>query len=161
MLQLFDACDLPLRRYVMSLGLPACAAEDVAQDAFLALFQHLRLGRDRSNLRGWLFRVAHNLALRHRRSVHHRLMVSGLADTVTERAIEPGANPEEALSHRQRWQRWRLVVEAMPERDRRCLALRAEGLRYRDIAGVIGVSLGAVAMSMSRAIARLARADRG
>lgn len=159
-LELFDECGDSLHRYLRSQGLATDVAEDIVQDTFLALFRHLRMGRDQSNLRGWLFRVAHNLACRHRRSPHHRLIVGGLAETIAFCA-SGGADPERALSERQRWRRWRLVVQALPERDRRCLALRAEGLRYREIARVLGVSLGAVAKSMSRAIARLARAERG
>ena len=46
-----------LRRYVGSFGLGAQATEDVLQDVFLSLFRHLRLGRSRSNLKGWLFQV--------------------------------------------------------------------------------------------------------
>jgi RNA polymerase sigma-70 factor (ECF subfamily) len=38
--------------------------------------------------------------------------------------------------------------------------LRAEGLRYREIAEVVGMSLGAVSMSLERSLGRLARADR-
>jgi RNA polymerase sigma-70 factor (ECF subfamily) len=87
-------------------------------------------------------------------------MVGGLAETVAAR-VGVGPDPEQALADRQRWQRWRVVVRALPERDRRCLALRAEGFRYREIARVLGVSLGSVAKSMSRAIARLAQAERG
>ena len=48
-----------------------------------------------------------------------------------------------------------------PDRDRRCLLLRAEGLRYRDIAGTLGMSLGGVAKSLARSIARLVNVDRG
>jgi RNA polymerase sigma-70 factor (ECF subfamily) len=40
------------------------------------------------------------------------------------------------------------------------LHLRAEGLRYREIAGVLGISLGAVSLSLQRSFARLIRADR-
>jgi RNA polymerase sigma-70 factor (ECF subfamily) len=50
----------------------------------------------------------------------------------------------------------RAVLQVLPERDRQCVALRAEGLRYRDIASTLGISLGAVAKSMARAMARLA-----
>ena len=66
-LALFDRCAPPLLRYVASFGLGTAETEDIVQDAFLALFRHLYLGRDRSNLRGWLFQVAHNLALKERR----------------------------------------------------------------------------------------------
>ena len=53
-------------RYALSFGLPPHDAEEVIQEVFLSLFRHLRMGRSRRNLRGWLFRVAHNLALKRR-----------------------------------------------------------------------------------------------
>src|ERR1700689_5185101 len=63
---LFDQFRSRLLRYVISMGLSAHDGEDVIQEVFLSLFRHLRLGRSRSNLPGWLFRVAHNLALKQR-----------------------------------------------------------------------------------------------
>jgi len=45
----------------------------------------------------------------------------------------------------------------LPEEDRRCLVLRAEGLRYREIASVLEISLGSVALSLERSLTRLAR----
>jgi RNA polymerase sigma-70 factor (ECF subfamily) len=74
---------------------------------------------------------------------------------------DPAPNPEERWSWRQRQKRLLAVVEALPEPDRRCLYLRAEGLRYREITGVLGMSLGSVALSLSRTFARLNRADGG
>ncbi len=59
----------------------------------------------------------------------------------------------------QRQQRLRAVVRALPEQDRYCIHLRAEGLRYREIAEVLGMSLGGVASSLGRSLARLGRAD--
>jgi RNA polymerase sigma-70 factor (ECF subfamily) len=49
------------------------------------------------------------------------------------------------------------VAKALPEQDRRCLFLRAEGLRYREIAGILDMSLGAVSLSLTRSLARIAR----
>ena len=49
-------------------------------------------------------------------------------------------------------------MKALTEQDQRCLALRAEGLRYREIADVLGMSLGAVAKSLERSLERIARA---
>jgi len=46
----------------------------------------------------------------------------------------------------------------LPEQSRRCLFLRAEGLRYREIAQVLDMSLGAVSLSLARSLARIARA---
>ena len=56
--------------------------------------------------------------------------------------------------------RLRAVLRALPEPDQHCLRLRAEGLRYREIAEVLGMSLGAVSISLTRSLARLERADR-
>jgi RNA polymerase sigma-70 factor (ECF subfamily) len=61
--------------------------------------------------------------------------------------------------NRHRRERLLAVVEALPEVDRRCIYLRAEGLRYREIVEVLGISLGAVALSLERSLARLRRAD--
>jgi RNA polymerase sigma-70 factor (ECF subfamily) len=51
------------------------------------------------------------------------------------------------------------VLQALPEEDQCCLRLRAEGLRYREISALLGISLGAVSMSLTRSLARLMRAD--
>ena len=63
---LFDQLRDRLLRYVISFGLSAQDGEDVVQDVFLALFRHLKQGRSRRNLRAWVFRVAHNQALKRR-----------------------------------------------------------------------------------------------
>lgn len=152
-LTLFDSDARALLRYVGSFGLPAEDTEDVVQDVFLSLFQHVRRGRSRSNLRGWVFRVAHNLALKRRRRLQQSPSAWDNADRADERA-----NPEEQASRRQHLRRLLAVVRALPEQDRRCLCLRAEGLRYREIAQVLGISLGAVSKALTRALGRLERA---
>ena len=65
---LFDQLQDRLLRYLMSLGLPAAEGEEIVQETFLALFQHLQRGKPRHNLRGWVFQVAHNLALKQRKA---------------------------------------------------------------------------------------------
>ena len=142
----------PVQRYLLGLGLPVADADEVAQETFLALFEHLRAGRPRDNLRGWVFRVAHNQGLRRRRRLRF---------DAEPAAVEPaglGLDPEALASDRQRRRRILAAARALPERDRCCLALRAEGLRYREIAEILGVSLGSVASSMQRAADRLTRA---
>ena len=63
------------------------------------------------------------------------------------------------MANAQRQARLLAVLNALPEQDRACLHLRAEGLRYREIAEVVGISLGAVSASLTRSMARMARAD--
>jgi len=165
-LALFDECGAPLLRYVGAFGVNAPDTEDVVQDVFLSLFRHVQLGRPRTNLRGWLFRVAHNLALKHRLRTRRRELTEVM--DVSEASGPPGAgaahlastfNPEQQMANDQRRQRLLAVFRALPERDRRCLSLRAEGLRYREIADALGISLGAVAKSLARSMTRMVNAD--
>jgi RNA polymerase sigma-70 factor (ECF subfamily) len=73
--------------------------------------------------------------------------------------IDPEPDPELRLVDGERRHRLRSVLNALPERERQCLHLRHDGLRYREIAKVLGISLGAVAKLLARAIGRLERAD--
>lgn len=61
---LFDELHCRLLRYVLSFGLAAAGGEKIIREAFLALVKHIQQGRSRRNLRGWLFRVAHNQSLK-------------------------------------------------------------------------------------------------
>jgi RNA polymerase sigma-70 factor, ECF subfamily len=160
-IELFDESRDSLLRYAVSLGLSTSDGEEIIQEVFLALFRHLQLGRPGSNLRGWLFRVAHNLALK-RRNANYKLQQKHHPDgEIIDRQLAPTPNPEEQLMQSQRQERLRAVLEALPEQDRCCLNLRAEGLRYREIANILGMSLGAVSISLTRALARLGCADEG
>jgi RNA polymerase sigma-70 factor (ECF subfamily) len=149
---LFDVMREPLLRYLASLGLPIADGEEIVQEVFLSLFQHLRRGGDRTNLRGWIFRVAHNLGLKRRTRTPRTSSVE------FEWLSDPAPNPEQQFVRSEADRRVRAVFSALPEQDRRCLMLRAEGLRYREIARTLTMSLGAVSMSLARSLARIARA---
>ena len=158
-MELFEQFRDPLLRYALSFGIPVHDAEEVTQEVFLSLFRHLQLRRSRKNLRGWIFRVTHNLALK-QLYANQRAHARTTSDrTIVEEQFDPSPDPEEQLSSAQRRYRLLAVVHALPEADQGCLRLRAEGLRYREIATVLGISLGAVSISLTRSLARLIRAD--
>jgi RNA polymerase sigma-70 factor (ECF subfamily) len=159
--RLFDDHRTRLLRYVLSIGLPIHDAEEVVQEVFLALFRHLQLGRPRDNLRGWLFRVAQNLALKARQASQSRPDHAQLDEVVAASPVDPAPSPEQQFAFSQRQQYLLAAFRVLPLRDQYCLHLRAEGLRYREIADVLEMSLGAVSISLTRSIARLERADRG
>jgi RNA polymerase sigma-70 factor, ECF subfamily len=152
----FDQFREPLLRYMWNCGLPVQEGEEVVQDVFLSLFQHLGRGKPLENVRGWLFRVAHNQALR-RRYRRRRAAEVGTAAIAGDLSIDPAPNPEDLVAKSQTRQRFLAIVAALSEQDRRCLFLRASGLRYREIAGVLDMSLGAVSLSLARTLARIAR----
>lgn len=154
---LFEQFRTPMLRYLATLGLAHADGEEIVQEVFLLLCKHLRRGRPRQNLRGWLFRVAHNQALKSRCRTQRAGEIKAGGDA-REYAIDPAPSPEAQMAAAQYQGRVQMVVEALPEQDRRCLFLRAEGLRYREIAQVLDMSLGAISLSLARSLARIARA---
>jgi RNA polymerase sigma-70 factor, ECF subfamily len=157
---LFDSLRIRLLRYAISFGLSVHDSEDIVQEVFLALFHHLRLGRSRRNLRGWVFRVTHNLALKRRAANQSSNALIEAGCQLPGEFCDPAPGPEQQFVFSERQSRLAAVLRALPENDERCLRLRAEGLSYREIAQVLGISLGAVSISLARSLARLERAGR-
>jgi RNA polymerase sigma-70 factor, ECF subfamily len=152
LLALYEELRGPLLRFLLSSRVPPCQAEELVQDAFVLLQEHLESGRPATNLRGWLFRVVHNLsraARRARESSH--LEVEPLLDLLAD----SGPDPELLASLTQRHRRLVKALNALRPAQRQCLQLRCEGLRYREIADVLGMSVSGVAETIRRSIERI------
>ena len=80
--------------------------------------------------------------------------MSGTGDSF----INPAPNLEDEFAANQMHSRIRAVLQALPEQNRWCLYLRAEGLRYREIAEILDMSLGSAVNCLERSLAHLARA---
>lgn len=158
-IELFDELRDRLFRYLLGFSLGISDAEDILQETFLALFQHLQRGKSREHLRGWLFRVAHNLALKHQRTQRDSKNGSESLIGASNSVICPAPNPEALVMTAQAHKRVAAVFEALPEQHRWCLYLRAEGLRYREIAEVLDMSLGSVSTCLERSLSLIARAS--
>ena len=121
-------------------------AEDVVQETFLKLLSHLNAGGDASNLRGWLFTVAAHAA-RDRQRRRGR-WVSWLP--AHDAQVPPPMLPDEDG----RLKNARDALQRLPERDRVLLALRAQGLSYRDIASAARIKPASVGRLLARAVDR-------
>src|SRR5215471_12548652 len=60
--QFFDELRTPMFRYLLCLSVNPEEADEIIQETFLKLFQHLHSGGRQDSLRSWIFRVAHNSA---------------------------------------------------------------------------------------------------
>jgi len=59
------------------------------------------------------------------------------------------------MLRRERLQRLRSSIEKLTPQQRNCVLLRVAGLRYREIAEMLGIGISSVGELMQRAIARL------
>jgi len=156
MVELYDQNRPALFGYLISQGLRPQESDDVIQDAFLRFHRFLVAGGKIENPRSWLFRVSHNLAhnlrKRERRLVSHN-DEPDLLPSPQRPALEP--NPEEVYLSNERFRRLEAAVSQLTEHQQACLQLRAEGLRYREIAEVLGISVSGVSETLKRAVIHL------
>lgn len=145
-------------RYLLRRTQDSGRADDLTQETFLRLYRHLQEGRELENAKAWLFTVANNLAIDATRNDSHFTDL----DEQSWKKIEesrPGsqADPEKLLLHHERLDRLHFAVLNLTPLQRECLHLRAEGLRYREIADMMEVSMSTVADAVRRATLNLAR----
>jgi RNA polymerase sigma-70 factor (ECF subfamily) len=143
----------PLLRYLICLGITRDEAQDVVQDAFVSLQRHLSSGGDQENIRGWLFRVAHNQA-RNRQTSYDRRFGEALDGKKDLQAND--ATPEEVVLEKEKFRRLAAGIQALTNSERECLLLRAGGLRYREIGEVLGIATSTVGDTVERAMTKLA-----
>jgi RNA polymerase sigma-70 factor (ECF subfamily) len=150
---LYSELRKPLLRYLVCLGLSTDEAQDVVQDAFLGLQRHLASGGAQDNIRGWVFRVAHNEARNHQNSYHRRF---GEPLDAEVELVANGATPEKAFLEKEKFGQLGKAIGALTASERECLLLRAGGLRYREIGEVLEMATSTVAATVERAIKKLA-----
>jgi len=142
-------------RYLLTLGLWPPQAQEATQDVFLKLYVALRQGEKILNIRAWIFRVAHNHGL----NVRAREDVMQPFDPDLEnRIVQRWNDPEQEAIEGEQMLRLNRALAGLSEQQRNCLYLRAEGLRYREIAHTIGISTSTVGEFLRRAISRLKKA---
>jgi RNA polymerase sigma-70 factor (ECF subfamily) len=142
--------------YLAGLGLNLNESEDVIHDAFVRLFDHLSAKSDDPNLRGWLFRVAHNLTMDLFREAKRTQQPSLDGVNLLEFVIDSSFGPEENAIKNEEIRKVASALERLTPQQRSAVLLRAEDLRYREIADILGVSIKRVSELVQRALTLLA-----
>lgn len=141
-------------------------ARDAAQEIFLKLYRGAATFKPKGQVYTLVYRIAVNFCLNRLR---RRRLVQFFRLAGPEEAEDgapsldppaPGPDPAAALESRRRWRVTRKAIEALPAGQRSVLILaRFEGLSYKEIAEVLGITLGAVESRLFRAMRALALAQ--
>lgn len=154
--QIFQTLRLPVYRYLLSVFGEPAEAEDLTQESFFRLYKMLLQGKEIKNIRFWVFRVAHNLAIDRKR---HQQFVSALQVEKWEEAekiISNGSlNPEQIVLQREKFERLFNGLKRLTLNERQCLYLRAEGFRYKEIAEIMNIGVPTVGEYLRRSIKKL------
>jgi len=141
--------------YLAALGARPADAEEITQEAFIRYWGQ-GTGAQIENPRAWLFRTARNLYLTEVTSRRARSTVSE-ADARAQLAVIPGSgpDPESAAIEEQRRSNLLAAMHTLSPLQCEYLHLRAEGLRFREIAEIYNVAVGTVQDVVQRAIEHL------
>ena len=116
-------------------------AEDVTQEVFLKLYQHIGSLRDEEHVRPWLLRVASNTALN---TIRSRGRAGAREEEfATAATVGGGSEPvgiEADYDRRTEIEEARRALASIKEPMRSCLLLKQQGLSYREIAQALNVN---------------------
>lgn len=140
-------------------------ARDAAQEVFLKAFRKAGEVRPQGQVYTWLYRIAVNHCLNklRRRRLVRFLRWEDPVEGMDTPAFDPpdrAPDPAATLEARRRWLATRRAITKLPAGQRAVLVLaRFEGLSYRQIAEVLGITEGAVESRLFRAMRRIEAAQ--
>ncbi len=133
-------------------------ALEIVQETFMRAHAKIAMFRPEHSLRGWIYRLAHNLCIdRYRRLSRKRRRECGLDDVPVGQlpAAEDGRDAWEARHQAEAIER---ALAGLSLRQRSVFILKyRQGLKLQQVAETMAVSLGTVKALHHRAIARLRR----
>ena len=135
-------------------------ASDLQQELLLQLWISLSSYSGQAKPSTWIYRVCLNTALTWRRGTSRR-----------EKRIEPtadiahiatdAASPADRASERELLEKLYAAIRALPGSERALVLLSLDGLAYREIADIIGITENHVGVALTRARKRLAELMKG
>jgi len=153
---IFDRHATVLHRYLVR-RLGPHDADGMVADVFRIAFEK-RASYDlgRASARPWLYGIATNLLVKHRRSEARRIRATA---RLVARQAPPADEAElvsDAVDAAGEWQRVAVALTQLPPPERDVLLLHVwEGLPYEDVAEAVGIPVGTVRSRLNRARRRL------
>ncbi len=141
-LELFQRHKAPLQRLCFAYLNSSADVEDLFQEIMSNVWNALPGFRGQSQAGTWLYRIAVNTALLYRRKWKRGELLPELAD--------PSAGAQQNLEDQERLAALRAIIAELPGQDRLVITLLLEGLSYREIAEVTGLTVNYVGVKLSR-----------
>ena len=136
-------------------------AEDLAQDTFIKVLNHIDRYRPEFKLSSWLFKIANNLTIDHlRKRQLSTVSIDGSPHAATAAEIEAtsfdvearGESPLDEIESRELGSAIERAIATLRPEYRACIMLRhVEGRSYEEIAATLDLPLGTVKTYIHRA----------
>jgi RNA polymerase sigma-70 factor (ECF subfamily) len=131
-------------------------AEDVVQDAFVQAFVKLKTFKHNSKFYTWLYRIAVNVSISHRRRRKIQVSVEQSRETTGDEPLDATAPPSDSLEQAERREQLEQALQLLTPEHRTIIVLRhMEEFAYDEMAEILGISVGTVRSRLHRARAQL------
>ena len=130
-------------------------ADDLAQEVFVKVYVGLSTFESRSTLATWLFRIATNLCIDHRRKkarAGHALVSFETLSNSLATCDHQEHSPETSVLRSEMAEKLDQAIADLPDQLRAVMVLRdIQGVPYEDIAQIVGCPVGTVKSRLFRA----------
>ena len=131
-------------------------AEDLVQDVFFRMLRYRTSYDPQRPFTAWMYQIARNASLD--QAQKRGAEVVGIEEFLDRRVepVSPAPGPEERASRGQSLALLRRALDRLPEEKREILVLaRFQGMKYEDIAEVLGCEAATVKVRVYRAMRAL------
>jgi RNA polymerase sigma-70 factor (ECF subfamily) len=139
-------------------------ALDLTQEAFVKAYSQLPRFRGQSSFYTWLYRIAVNVSIDHKRrqATRRSLSLEQVVESGVQIEGEESLDPQQAAEISALGDTLRVALEALPARLRSVVLLHdVEGMTHQEIGEILGCSVGTAKSRLSRARAELRRRLQG
>jgi RNA polymerase sigma-70 factor (ECF subfamily) len=122
---------------------------DLMQETFINAYRSLPNFRKESSYKTWLFKIAYNLALRHKKKWKFWKFNKSINLTDLQSNC---SNQEDSISNSQLYENIQIAISKLPADQKAIILLREiEELSYDEIAKIVNIPVGTVKSRLSRA----------
>ena len=145
--ELFAANRSRIQRLCFGYLGPGGDVDDLFQEVMINVWNALPSFRGEARPSTWLYRIAVNTALIHRRKRRPAEPLPELRD--------PARGAQQSLEDAERLAALRTAIASLPDQDRLIMTLLLEGMSYKEISEITGLTVNHVGVKISRAKAVL------
>lgn len=149
--QLFDRHYHQLCYYLINFTNDKDAAEDMAQLVFVDFWNKKDTITVHSSVKSYLYKMAYHQFLD---SLRQKKKEATVLEQLKYEALQTISTPTEAELEQKSQRLWR-VIARLPDRCQEVLKLKMEGLKYKDIAEILGISVKTVESQMRVAFIKI------
>ncbi|WP_366187055.1 sigma-70 family RNA polymerase sigma factor [Flavobacterium ovatum] len=143
----------PLYNHIRNIVLNHDDADDVLQNTFIKVFQHLKNFKGESKLFSWMYRIATNEALTF---LNQKVKKSGITSETLQNKVIDNLKSDTYFDGDELQIKLQRAITLLPEKQQLVFKMKYfEELKYEEISEIVGTSVGALKASYHHAVKKI------